>query len=50
MLAAERGVAAAPRPSLYRAGDTGVEVKIEVTEANERRPARLELLLSAINP
>src|ERR1700674_1674698 len=36
LLAGERGAAAAARPSLYRAGDIGVDVKIEVTEANER--------------
>jgi anti-sigma factor RsiW len=35
LLAEERGVAAAPRPSLYRAGDTGVDVKIEITETDE---------------
>jgi anti-sigma factor RsiW len=39
LLVEERGVAAGPRPSrpsLYRAGDIGVDVKIEVTEADER--------------
>ena len=36
MLAGERGAGAAPRPLLYRADDIGVDVKIEVTEANER--------------
>ena len=36
MLAEERGAATAPRPFLYRAGDIGVDVKIEVTEANQR--------------
>ena len=36
LLAAERAIGSAPRPSLYRAGDIGVDVKMKVTEADER--------------